>query len=127
MPPKRKGAAAENKNEAPPAKTIKDEEAICQYCPKTSTGSYEDSYEKAICNLMKNIACGDAEVFWDIVVGAIVETVGMELMKRRSEKPDDKVEDLADLKLIGEAEKRFGPYFKCLLVLHIMKHQDLRE
>ena len=38
MPPKQKGAAAENKNEAPPAKTIKGEKKI-ESGEKTSTVS----------------------------------------------------------------------------------------
>ena len=121
MPKKRKGAAAENKNEAPPAKTIKGEEKI-ESDQETSTESCEDSYEEAICNLLTDIAYKDAEAFWDLVIEAILKTTRMELLQRTSKRPDDEVEDLADLKLIGEAQKHFGPFFKCLLILYIKRH-----
>ena len=114
MPKKWKGAAAENKNEAPSAKTIKGVEKIASIL-------CEDSYEEAICNLLTDIAYKDAEAFWDLVIEAILKTTRMELSQRRSERPDDEVEDLADLKLIGEAQKRFGPFFKCLLIVYIKR------
>ena len=124
MLPKRKGAAAKNKNEAPPAKTIKGEKKI-ESDKKTSTESYDDSYQKAICNLMKNIACKDPEMYWDIIMEAIFETTRMEIMNKRSEKPDDenldKLEVLSDSKLLGEAEIRFGLHFTYILILYIKK------
>lgn len=130
MPKKRKGAAAENKNEAPPAKKIKGEEKI-ENDQETSTSILsilcEDSYEEAICNLLTDIAYKDAEAFWDLVIEAILKTTRMELSQWRSERPDDEVEDLADLKLIGEAQKRFGPFFKCLLIVYIKRRHGRIE
>ena len=129
MPKKRKGAAAENKNEAPPAKTIKGEEKIAsdQETSILLRVLSEDSYEEAICNLLTDIAYKDAEAFWDLVIEAILKTTRMELSQRRSERPDDEVEDLADLKLIGEAQKRFGPFFKCLLILYLKRRHGRIE
>ena len=80
---------------------------------------------------MKNIAYKDPEMFWDIIMEAILETTRMEIMNKRSEKPDDKnldkLEDLSDLKLLGEAETHFGPHFKCILILYITKHHGRKE
>ena len=124
MPPKRKGAAAKNKNEAPPAKTIKGEKKF-ESDKKTSTESYDDSYQKAICNLMKNIAYKDPEMYWDIIMEANFETTRWEIMNRRSEKLDDKnldkLEALSDSKLLGKAETRFGYHFTYILILYIKK------
>ena len=94
----------------------------------TSTKSSDDSYEKAICNLMKNIAYKDAEMFWDIIMEAIFETTRMKIMNKRSEKPDDEnirgsdiLEALSDSKLLGEAETRFGLHVTYSLTLSIKK------
>ena len=125
MPPKRKGAVVEDKNEAPPAKTIKGEKKI-KSDQKTSTQSYDDSYEKAICNLMEGIAYKDAEVFWDMVTAAIFEATRMEILNKWPEKPYeeylDELNAMSDLKLLGEAGKRFGFHFKCVLINYIKKH-----
>ena len=117
--PKRKGAVVEDKNEAPPAKTIKGEKKI-ESDQKTSTQSYDDSYEKAICNLMENIAYKDAEMFWDIITAGIFEATRMEILNKWPEKPYeeylDELKAMSDLKVLGEAETRFGFHFKCVLI-----------
>ena len=114
MPPKPKEAAAEDKNEAPPAKTAKGEKKIeKEKTPtvspdqgatgETTTSSenkevgmqtglseeemeahYGEEYNDAICELLKNIHRQNPELGWDIIIGTLFKHLARENRAKRS-------------------------------------------